>query len=148
MRLEPYIIAANFYEKHRPLGSFIVKEYLKQNGITIYDARLYSSIIKNEIDIIQDIQDEKIYIKQLNNGNIQNPDDLKHVEVLISKEFISKINTDNGKDILKDFNNKEQIIETVDLISNVAYKYQLKYASLIFDVMIDDEALWDEVIVH
>ena len=142
MKLEKTTLIANFYERNRMHGPSIVKRFLRENGITIIDARVLRHAIRKEINEIQDLQDEQNLIEQIAETGDHEP---KHVEVIIGREFIKRTGSQDIQDVLDE---PDEMLINLDLISKVAYKYQLKYALIIFDVMVDDEEIWETVTLH
>jgi len=135
-------LIANFYVANRLAGPGSIKLILREHGITIHDARYIANAIRRDISEIQDAQDEDNLMKQIQENGYTG---LKHVEVLIGKQFIINNSNKTEQDIL---DNPIDAISSIDLVSKVAYKYELKYTMMIFDIMIDDEEIWETVVLH
>ena len=136
---ETAILVANFYEHHRQDNPSEVKYYLKKNGFGWTEASLIAAQIREEIAAIQDIQDEQAYNDHIDRKDSGTP---SRVEVIVSLDMIQKvIKSKNSSDIQK-------TIDNISIISTVAYKYQLKYALLILDIMLTDDVVWEPVVMH
>ena len=126
---EKIILAANFYERNREEGAKDMMRYLRENGITYYDAELMQEAMLNNIDIIQEEQDNKY------SGS--------NIEIVFGCSFIK-----NCRNLVKKDRKIKEIKDDFEMISLVAYKYQMKYTVLVLEEMIQDKEIWDKVILH
>ena len=69
----------------------------------------------------------------------------QHVEVVIGREFIERTANWDVQDVLSA---PDEMVRNLDVIAKVAYKYQLKYALIVFEIMLDDEEIWEPATVH
>lgn len=142
MKLEKATLIANFYERNRSDGARKVRNFLCDNRITLLDARAIVHDVCQEIDKIQTIQDEQNLMEQIAQTGDHKP---QHVEVVIGREFIKRVANWDVQDVLGE---PDEMVRNLDVIAKVAYKYQLKYALIVFDIMLDDEEIWSSQTVH
>jgi hypothetical protein len=69
----------------------------------------------------------------------------QHVEVVIGREFIKRVSSWDVQDVLGE---PDEMVRNLDVIAKVAYKYQLKYALIVFEIMLDDDEIWEPTTVH
>lgn len=142
MKLEKATLIANFYERHRAEGALKVRNFLCDNRITRLDARAIVHDVRQEIDKVQTIQDEQNLMEQIAQTGDHKP---QHVEVIIGREFIKRAANWDVQDVLGE---PDEMVRNLDVIAKVAYKYQLKYALIVFEIMLDDEEIWSPTTVH
>ena len=142
MKLEKATLIANFYERNRSDGARAVRNFLCDNRITLLDARAIVHAVRQEIDKIQTIQDEQNLMEQIAQTGDHKP---QHVEVVIGREFIKHCANWDVQDVLGE---PDEMVRNLDVIAKVAYKYQLKYALIVFEIMLDDEEIWEPATVH
>lgn len=142
MKLEKATLIANFYERNRIDGALKVRNFLCDNRITLLDARVIVHAVRQEIDKIQTIQDEQNLMEQIAQTGDHKP---QHVEVVIGREFIKRVANWDVQDVLGE---PDEMVRNLDVIAKVAYKYQLKYALIVFEIMLDDDEIWEPQTVH
>lgn len=142
MKLEKATLIANFYERNRVDSALKVRNFLRDNRITLLDANAIVHAVRQEIDKIQTIQDEQNLIEQIAQTGDHDP---QHVEVVIGREFIKRTASWDVQDVLGE---PDEMVRTLDVIAKVAYKYQLKYALIVFEIMLDDDEIWEPMTVH
>lgn len=142
MKLEKATLIANFYERNRINGALKVRNFLCDNRITLLDARSIVHAVRQEIDKIQTIQDEQNLMEQIAQTGDHKP---QHIEVVIGREFIKRVANWDVQDVLGE---PDEMVRNLDVIAKVAYKYQLKYALIVFEIMLDDEEIWSPATVH
>ena len=142
MKLEKTTLIANFYERNRLDGARAVRNFLCDNRITLLDARAIVHAVRQEIDKIQITQDEQNLMEQIAKTGDHKP---QHVEVVIGREFIKHCANWDVQDVLGE---PDEMVRNLDVIAKVAYKYQLKYALIVFEIMLDDEEIWEPATVH
>ena len=146
---ERVTIMANYYEQFRYAGSERIRKYLNEIGMNIIDAKSLTEDIKKEINHVQDMQDEELIMKYMDEGKHDEIEDMnkydQHVEVVIGRDFVERFNYHNEEELLKDLKDTHN---SISIATKIAYKYQLKYALVILDIMLDDEAIWDKITVH
>ena len=142
MKLEKATLIANFYERNRLDSALKVRNFLCDNRITLLDARAIVHDVRQEIDKIQTIQDEQNLMEQIAQTGDHKP---QHVEVVIGREFIKHCANWDVQDVLGE---PDEMVRNLDVIAKVAYKYQLKYALIVFEIMLDDEEIWSPATVH
>lgn len=142
MKLEKATLIANFYERNRIDGALKVRNFLCDNRISLLDARVIVHAVRQEIDKIQTIQDEQNLMEQIAQTGDHKP---QHVEVVIGREFIKRVANWDVQDVLGE---PDEMVRNLDVIAKVAYKYQLKYALIVFEIMLDDEEIWPPATVH
>lgn len=142
MKLEKATLIANFYERNRIDGALKVRNFLCDNRITLLDARVIVHAVRQEIDKIQTIQDEQNLMEQIAQTGDHKP---QHVEVVIGREFIKRVANWDVQDVLGE---PDEMVRNLDVIAKVAYKYQLKYALIVFEIMLDDDEIWEPTTVH
>lgn len=142
MKLEKATLIANFYERNRSDGTRAVRNFLCDNRITLLDARAIVHDVRQEIDKIQTLQDEQNLMEQIAQTGDHKP---QHVEVVIGREFIKHCANWDVQDVLGE---PDEMVRNLDVIAKVAYKYQLKYALIVFEIMLDDDEIWVPQTVH
>lgn len=142
MKLEKATLIANFYERNRIDGALKVRNFLCDNRITLLDAMVIVHAVRQEIDKIQTIQDEQNLMEQIAQTGDHKP---QHVEVVIGREFIKRVANWDVQDVLGE---PDEMVRNLDVIAKVAYKYQLKYALIVFEIMLDDDEIWEPTTVH
>lgn len=142
MKLEKATLIANFYERNRVDGALKVRNFLCDNRISLLDARSIVHAVRQEIDKIQTLQDEQNLMEQIAQTGDHEP---QHVEVVIGREFIKRTASWDVQDVLGE---PDEMVRNLDVIAKVAYKYQLKYALIVFEIMLDDEEIWSPQTVH
>ena len=146
LSLQHATILANYYEKFRHVvGAPHIKEYLRKAGITSLDVQHSLRKILAEISAIQDQQDEDNYSKSVDRGEVKPPKKPPSVEVIIGREFLTETTKGGAQAVQAD---PVEAYRTLDMVSKIAYKYQLKYTLLIFDVMAQDEKIWERIRIH
>lgn len=142
MKLEKATLIANFYERNRVDSALKVRNFLSDNRITLLDARTIVHAVRQEIDKIQTLQDEQNLMEQIAQTGDHKP---QHVEVVIGREFIKRVSSWDVQDVLGE---PDEMVRNLDVIAKVAYKYQLKYALIVFEIMLDDDEIWEPTTVH
>jgi hypothetical protein len=142
MKLEKATLIANFYERNRADGALKVRNFLCDNRISLLDARAIVHAVRQEIDKIQTLQDEQNLMEQIAQTGDHEP---QHVEVVIGREFIKRTASWDVQDVLGE---PDEMVRNLDVIAKVAYKYQLKYALIVFEIMLDDDEIWEPTTVH
>jgi hypothetical protein len=142
MKLEKATLIANFYERNRADSALKVRNFLSDNRITLLDARSIVHAVRQEIDKIQTLQDEQNLMEQIAQTGDHKP---QHVEVVIGREFIKRTASWDVQDVLGE---PDEMVRNLDVIAKVAYKYQLKYALIVFEIMLDDDEIWEPTTVH
>jgi hypothetical protein len=142
MKLEKATLIANFYERNRADGALKVRNFLCDNRISLLDARAIVHAVRQEIDKIQTLQDEQNLMEQIAQTGDHEP---QHVEVVIGREFIKRTASWDVQDVLGE---PDEMVRNLDVIAKVAYKYQLKYALIVFEIMLGDDEIWEPTMVH
>jgi hypothetical protein len=142
MKLEKATLIANFYERNRADSALKVRNFLCDNRISHLDARAIVHAVRQEIDKIQTLQDEQNLMEQIAQTGDHEP---QHVEVVIGREFIKRTASWDVQDVLGE---PDEMVRNLDVIAKVAYKYQLKYALIVFEIMLDDDEIWEPTTVH
>lgn len=142
MKLEKATLIANFYERNRVDSALKVRNFLCDNRISLLDAHSIVHAVRQEIDKIQTLQDEQNLMEQIAQTGDHKP---QHVEVVIGREFIKRVANWDVQDVLGE---PDEMVRNLDVIAKVAYKYQLKYALIVFEIMLDDEEIWEPATVH
>lgn len=138
--IEKACVIAGYYERNKS-DDELVKYYLEQN-LNILDCVLLINDIKKEIDKIQDMQDEYGYKKQLEHGKQTQP---KRFDVILGNDAI--LDAENMElSSISEF--PEMTKNTLKLLSMTAYKYQLKYTTIILEEMLSKDHIWSDVTIH
>jgi len=137
---EKAVIAANFYEVHKE-DKELVMSYLQQT-LSSVDAIIMLQDIRAELDMMQDMQDIMAYEKALENDVNAKP---KKVEILISKHAVKDALNMTYEKITQ---RPAFIKTTLNMLSIVAYKYQLKYTYIVLNEMVQDAKVWNDVTYH
>lgn len=141
MKLEKATLIANFYERNAD-STPKVRNFLSDNRISHLDARAIVHSIRQEIDKIQTLQDEQNLMEQIAQTGDHQP---RHVEVVIGREFIKRTANWDVQDVLDE---PDEMVRNLDIIAKVAYKYQLKYALIVLEFMLNDDEIWSPQTVH
>lgn len=140
INFEKAVIAANFYEIYKD-DKKLVKSYLQQTLQSV-DAVLVLRDIKEELNIMQDMQDMIAYEKALQQDNKAQP---RRVEIIINKNAVKDALDMTHESIIEKPLLMKDVLTTLSI---TAYKYQLKYAFVILNEMIGDSEVWDDVTYH
>lgn len=139
--LERVALIATFYEHNRQRGPTPVKNYLREAGLTLIEAKIVAQALRYEITKIQDQQDEQNLVNTTDDGtNVRH-----HVELIVSQDFVKKVSANGTQGVLDD---PLGVLQNLTMVSNIAYKYQLKYSLIILEMMIDDDDIWEQVTIH
>ena len=125
---------ANFYNTNRQHSADAIKAFLSARGVTVDSISDLAKVVNEELLIEQ----------ERHNKECDAPPGM-NMDHVLSSQFLKKIADLGVQDISDD---PADIHYIMGVISKTAYKYQLKYALTVIDVMVNDKEIWEEIIIH